>query len=375
MILDKTIEVKWARSTKRHFESFGYIYTKLGDEFHVLPDHLPKTSGFKVHVMCEICNKTRQISYCALMKRDEKHTCQSCAVKMWRNEELKSKLASNQIQSFASYLISTFGDNALEKYWSYENEVSPWMIASSSNVKVRINCQNDLRHKDYFVTCSNFKNGCRCVKCRGQNPLYLQKEDSLGANFELSVSLWSDKNTKTPYDFRSKSNEMAWWKCGNGKHEDYKRKIGKSNEANFRCPRCARERKESYLQEKVRKYISSLNLGLRHEYECSIIAINPITKYQLPYDNEVVELNLIVETMGEQHYKTSAFSSIWKKRNITPEEQLRLYQERDQIKKQYAIQCGFHYLELPYWLERSDAYKAVIDNKIHEILIMQGMVA
>ena len=41
---------------------------------------------------------------------------------------------------------------------------------------------------------------------------------------------------------------------------------------------------------------------------------------------------------------------------------------QDNYKKQYALDNGYYYLEIPYWTEKDDSYKALIDNKINEIM-------
>ena len=46
----------------------------------------------------------------------------------------------------------------------------------------------------------------------------------------------------------------------------------------------------------------------------------------------------------------------------------RYIQYKDDLKRNYAIEQGYHYLAIPYWTEKDQSYKQLIDNKIHEIL-------
>ena len=51
----------------------------------------------------------------------------------------------------------------------------------------------------------------------------------------------------------------------------------------------------------------------------------------------------------------------------TEEEELAYQLWRDKYKKQYALDNGYSYLEIPYWTETDDSYKELIDNKIKEL--------
>jgi hypothetical protein len=53
-----------------------------------------------------------------------------------------SKNLCNQCNSFAQYLIDTYGNNALELYWSNKNTINPFEISHLSGVKVWLICQN-----------------------------------------------------------------------------------------------------------------------------------------------------------------------------------------------------------------------------------------
>ena len=65
------------------------------------------------------------------------------------------------------------------------------------------------------------------------------------------------------------------------------------------------------------------------ENKCSIKPYNPETNRPMPYDNEIVELKLIVEVHGEQHYRYTGF-----KRTLEEE------QANDKYKYELAIENG-----------------------------------
>ena len=76
---------------------------------------------------------------------------------------------------------------------------------------------------------------------------------------------------------------------------------------------------------------------------------------------------------GEQHFRITPFTTMGANRaHITPEEQLADQQWRDEYKKQYALSHGYYYLEIPYYTEKDDSYKHLIDDKINSILTIQN---
>ena len=273
----------------------------------------------------------------------------------------------NQCNSFAQYLIDLYGNNALDKFWDYEkNNIDPYTIPYSWNKKVWVRCQEKDYHGSYSILCNNFTKGERCPFCSGKKVNYL---DSFGHIFSEMLDIWSNKNTKSPYEYSLYGAKKVWWKCKDNKHCEYNRTIYNSIICNFRCPNCSRERSESMLQEKVRLYLQSLEYKIYHENECSIIPINPKTNCKLPFDNEINELKLIIEVNGQQHYEVCSFHYLISRRdNITPEQSLKRRKLYDRYKKAVAECNGYFYLEIPYWTENDESYKTLIDNKINEII-------
>ena len=85
--------------------------------------------------------------------------------------------------------------------------------------------------------------------------------------------------------------------------------------------------------------------------------------------NEIIDYKLIIEVHGIQHYEITNFAKMSaKKFNTTPEYELEYLQWKDNYKKQYALDNGYYYLEIPYLAEKDNSYKELIDNKIKEIL-------
>lgn len=89
----------------------------------------------------------------------------------------------NKCNSIAQWGIDNICEGFLEKYWDYDkNTINPWEIMKRSDIsKIWIKCQEDLSHKSYQVTPSNFYIGSRCPICK------LSKG-------EIKIKQWLDMN-------------------------------------------------------------------------------------------------------------------------------------------------------------------------------------
>lgn len=274
--------------------------------------------------------------------------------------------------SFGQYMIDTYGKETFEKMWDYEkNDVDPFTIAPSVRSQmVWLKCINTNYHPSSLVYPNDVKNkGCFCHYCSKHHEL-ICKEDSLGYLYPGVLDIWSDKNEKSPFEYYPQSNQKVWWKCNDNKHDDYMRSISDSVRYEFRCPQCSNERKCSFLQEKVDNYVKEkYGYIMLHEGYCNIVPINPQTNCNLPFDNELEELKLIIEVHGKQHYEITGFTYLTAEHyGTTAEEELSYQFWKDEYKKNYALDNGYSYLEIPYWTENDESYKTLIDNKINEII-------
>ena len=270
--------------------------------------------------------------------------------------------------SFAQWGIDNLGDDFLEKYWDYDknNElgIDPWNISKScEKPKIWINCQEKNYHSSYDTSPDSFvSRNCRCPYCVSKkvHPL-----DSLGKLLEDKdlLHLWSDKNKRLPYEYSLGSNKEVWWKCPEGIHADYQRKIEKSNKYNFRCPECQYSKGE----EVISNYFIGLGLiKINDEDYISLDSNSKIQKiYYIPqkkfdgliglgngllsYDFYLPNLqhNLLIEYDGIFHYEPIKY---YKNEPIKyAEERLRKQQEHDRLKDEYAQNNNIKLLRIPYW--------------------------
>lgn len=247
--------------------------------------------------------------------------------------------------SFAQWGIDTLGDDFLEKYWDYEkNTENPWVLQRRSNKKIWIKCNNVDYHPSYDTDCAKFYAGQRCSYCRGYRTV---PEDSLASKHPEVIDVWSCKNTISAFEVPPSSRKEVWWKCPDGKHDDYCRSVKRSKKLEFRCPECSTNKLISSYQRKAAQELNKYEYLVLHEEKCTLNPRNPVTGHKMRYDNELPEIRLIVEVHGMQHYRKDKYFAA----SLSEEEQETRFinaKQRDRDKKEYAIAHGYTYLELPY---------------------------
>lgn len=321
---------------------------------NVLPTILPKASKTKIWLKCgRNIHESEQYLPHSIIAGLIECNCSKC-------------------KSLAQWGIDKFGDDFLDKYWDYDkNKVDPFSIfAGSRKIKVWIKCTETDYHGSYETTpvdLSSKANTVGKIVCKYCSNMNIHINDSLGFNYPKVFKIWSEKNKMTPYDYKIKSGKSVFFKCKCGKHEDTKRTISNAILNDFDCPSCIKERTESKIEEVTRLFINKeLKYETLHEFNCSILPINPLTNHPLPFDNEIPKLKLIIEVHGSQHYSVNDLFSVEKGR--TKEQQFEYTQWKDNFKKEYALQQGYEYIAIPYWKYKDDSYKKIIKNKINEIL-------
>ena len=361
----------------KHKDSNYKLRIKQGTKILVKIEDLPENSNAKVNVKCDGCGKQlknkRWVDYKKCAHENGEYYCLKCAINLYGKEKTNNtKLKKDK--SFEQWCIENDKQNILNR-WDYElNNCKPSEIIYRSTKKYYFKCPRGLHKSELKDICIITRNETK-AKCNACNSFAQCGIDNLGEDF--LEKYWDyDKNNELridPWKISKCTNKPKFYiKCQkNILHGSYD-----TNSNNFtqihRCPECTREKTESILQEKVRLYLESLNkYTILHENNCTIIPKNPKTKYQLPFDNEVKELRLIIETHGIQHYKLSN----WHKRqakhnNTTPEYEFYMQKVRDRYKRIFAQSKinNYFYLEIPYWSDDKDeTWKQLINDKINEI--------
>lgn len=287
-----------------------------------------------------------------------------------------SPLECKYCLSFEHWCITNERQDLLDR-WDYDlNKTIPEETAKNSPQKYYFKCPRGIHKSSAYKLVNLTKYTYGAAQCKWCNSFAQWGIDNIDDNF-LNLYWDCEKNNgidpwKIP--FRARPTTTIYIKCQyDGEHGSYKTYPDHFVEG-CRCPQCANTKFESYLQETVRKYIeSNYDYSLTHEYECSIIAYNQKSKHYMPYDNDVKisdHVHLMIETHGMQHYEITQYTKLYAKRaNISEEEALFLQQERDRLKKEYALSIpGYYYLELSYKEIKDGSFVFSINNKIQEIL-------
>lgn len=287
-----------------------------------------------------------------------------------------SPLECKYCLSFGHWCVVNNRQDLLDR-WDYDlNNTIPEETAKTSPSKYFFKCPRNIHPSTSYKLSNLTKYTYGEAQCRWCNSFAQWGIDNIDENF-LELYWDYEKNTNVnPWEipFRARSTTVIYIKCQyDENHHSYKTYPDHFVEG-ARCPKCVVTKTESYLQEIVRKYIENkYQYNLTHEYECSIVAYNNESKHYMPYDNDIQigpYTHLIVEVHGKQHYEITQYTKLYAKRaHISELEALSKQQQRDKIKKEYALSHnGYYYLELPYQIIKDGSFSLIIDKKIKEIL-------
>lgn len=127
--------------------------------------------------------------------------------------------------------------------------------------------------------------------------------------------------------------------------------------------------KNSRIQQLAYDFVKLMNYTVKTEHNCTL---NPIMDgRKLRYDIEIVDLKLIIEVMGQQHYNVNNYFILQEatKKNTSKEDVFFILQKTDEFKKQYAIENSYYYLSIPYWeFDKNETYKNTITEMINNIV-------
>lgn len=149
----------------------------------------------------------------------------------------QSSIYCEECLSFGQFIIDKFGIDYLNEIWHKDNSIDPMRMRKNSSKKAKFICQ---KGHIYDMSLYSFSKGCNCPYCSHKIRCV---DQSFGGLWPKVFDLWSNKNTRTPYDYTEKTNESVWFKCKNGIHDDFIRRISSMVNDDFSCPEC--KKKES----------------------------------------------------------------------------------------------------------------------------------
>lgn len=352
---------------KKYYNSFGYylsynygkdnVYKYWSDKNTKSPFEIDKGSDIKIWIKCQEKDYHDDYLTKTYLFRD------GCRCPMCASKKIHPK------DSFAQFNINRFGKDWLEKCWCEDNKIDPYSIPIYKNkLKVHLKCIN-VEYHDFYTTPATFDtNEAFCPYC-GVDGIHQRthKNDSFGAKHPEVLQIWSDQNIKTPYDYAEFAHKLVWFKCENNIHNDYSRLISDYSVGHQYCPKCKASNRESSYEKIVREYLENdLKYTVLTERDCNCLPINPYTNMPLPFDNEIVEEKAIIEVHGIQHYEETGWHITQSKiSGKTPTEEFKYQKWKDRFKKEYAIQQGYKYIEIPYWTIKDSSFKQIIKNNIN----------
>lgn len=89
MLLSKVVKMKWNGKNKAYYESIGYSFTKIGDEFDVRVEDLMPSSKATVSVLCDFCKEVIVEKKYQIYKRQHHEIYGDCCVNC---QPLKNRL-------------------------------------------------------------------------------------------------------------------------------------------------------------------------------------------------------------------------------------------------------------------------------------------
>ena len=238
--------------------------------------------------------------------------------------------------SFGQWLIDTYGEDAIKKYWSFKNTLNPFEISKNNNKKVWMLCQEHDYHNDYGgykTKASHFVRGRRCPYCINRK---IHPKDSFGALYPEKAKYWSLNNKKSPYEVASYTNKKYKFiceKCG----KEFEKVLNSLNQKDIGvvCKDC----NNSQLEDNTKNILNKYNIT--YEREFTFDGLIGIGGQSLRFDFYLPDYNLLIECQGIQHKE-------WQETWITKdgfERQL----EHDRRKRAYAEKHNINLLEIWYY--------------------------
>ena len=210
-------------------------------------------------------------------------------------------------------------------------EVEGYTILSENyiNAHIKMAFRHDFCGYEFDMDWSSFDHkGSRCPKCMKRAKPTLQTirifcKDAgyvfLSKKYDLKEKL-KFKHISCGYIFKTTWNSF---------------------QQGHRCPKCKRSSMERIIED----FLIEKNFKKEVDYFVNFRFSDCRDKQPLPFDFYFPNHNILCECQGKQHYELNDF---WKKR-VDLEDR----KKKDNIKKEYALNNGYIFLEIPYWEKKN----------------------
>ena len=130
MLISKTVKMKWNSKNKSFYESKGYIYTKMKDEFDVRVEDLKAGSNVMIEVKCDYCNCVYKTKYYIWLKLKEKANNKDCC----HNPQCTGQKSKESLEQ-------KYGDNIDEFFYNRTKK------AKQTNLE-KYGCENPFQNEE-----------------------------------------------------------------------------------------------------------------------------------------------------------------------------------------------------------------------------------
>ena len=250
--------------------------------------------------------------------------------------------------SFAQWLVNTYGEDAIEKYWSSKNTINPFNISPQSKKKVWMLCQEKDYHESYLVSPNNFHKGRRCPCCVNRK---IHPKDSFGTLYPEKAKYWSKNNKKSPFEVAPYSDIKYKFICENC-GDEFERSLTNLNRADTGV--FCRECNSSQLEIKTKDILVKYNV--RYNIQVEYNGLIGLGNGNLSYDFYLPNYNLLIECQGEQHER-------FVKGFYKTKEDFKKQLEHDRRKREYAEKHNINLLEI--WYYDIDNIENILIEKLH----------
>ena len=236
-LISKTVKTRWVSSTKKHYESLGYVFTKIGDEFEVRVEDLPSKSHISVMCECDSCGKELVWTYSDYMdqvKESGNTYCNICGNNFFRTGKAFFK-------SFYDWCVENNRQDVLNR-WDYElNNCSPRDISYGTKKRYYFKCDKHPEHKSELKLINSFTSGSEgAIACKQCGSFY---QWCIDHSRQDVLDRWDyDLNKCSPKDIPYGTTKRYYFKCAlHPDHFSELKRVGNftsGQEGSITCKQC-----------------------------------------------------------------------------------------------------------------------------------------
>jgi len=365
VLITKTIMTQWNPNSRKWYESKGYVYTKWKDKFKVKIEDLPPKSSALVDIECDGCGEIltgiRWSGYTRSVHEDGKYYCRNCAIRLFGGEKNRKTRLKNG-KSFEQWCIDNMlkeEANNLLLRWSYTLNIdNDGKVIHPKDVNYGTNGLND---KGFWLNCLDHpehnpeQKSIRAFTGGQKGSILCNQCNKIATTHPHLVKFLV--NEDDAFNHSAGSGNKILIRCIDCNYEKEKSIYDWINRG-FGCPRCSDG--VPYPEKFMFSLLEQL-LDKKFKTQLSKSTFKWCNNYK--YDNYIDNLNCIIETHGEQHYKENSLSSVW--RMSLEETQVNDLDKEwlarsNNIKNYIIINCRYSDLD---WIKKS-----VMESKLPKLL-------